>query len=196
VTNTTQDSTTCLHSSAQQTRVNAVGHGISYLMYDNEGVNGALMSPVIELRNPANYTDMGANLVHSFGYKYGVSPTGYDGGNCFDNSSGTCGLLWKELKKVHWANVDLLDLQFEFIPETSTTFVSDVQKVANWVYTNSSGHTSIMVQVLISDYSKITPAQMLPNLHAIKGLINGTNIECASTCNTTATETIFRGMMR
>jgi hypothetical protein len=185
-----------LHGSEQQTRVNAVGHGISYLMYDNEEVNNMLNSPTIEIQNPAYYTDKGANDVHGFGYKYGVAPSARDSGSCFTNPVSTCGLLWKELRQVHWANVDLLDLQFEAFAVTSPKFVSDVQNVANWVYSNSSGHTLIMVQVSIYNGNPVTPAQMLPNLHTIKGLINGTNIQCSAVCNTTATETIFRGMMR
>jgi hypothetical protein len=197
VNDTTKDSTTCLNNSEKQTRINAVGHGISYFIYDQETSNAEFTSPAIETQNPAYYTEKGASDVHSFGYKYMVAPTANDNGNCFANPVGTCGLLWKELRLVNWAHVDSLDLQFEGYVEISPLFVSDVQKVESWVYSNSSGHTLIMAQVLLPAGKTPTPMQMLPNLQAIKGMINGTDIECQSAgCNTTQTEIIFKGMNR
>jgi hypothetical protein len=196
VTNATQNSTSCLNFGENQTRINAAGHGISYLMYDSEGSNDVYSSPAVELQNPAYYTEKAANDVHSFGYAFGASPSGIDSSDCFDNPVPSCGLLFKELRKVNWAHVDLLDLQFQSF-NAFPKFAPTVQNVTNWVYSNSSGHTLIMAQVSFYNGKPLTAEQILPNLFAIKNMVNGTDIECGyQGCNTTATEIIFRSMMR
>jgi hypothetical protein len=198
VTDTTRSSDSCLNNSEKQTRIDAVGHGISYLMYDTERANGLYSSPIIEIQNPTSYLEEGGRIAHGHGYKYGAAPDGVENGkgNCFANPVGACGLFWKELRQVNWADVDLLDLQFEGFSHKTPLFVSDVQKAASWVYSHSSGHTLIMAQMLLPIDNQIITGSTLPELHAIKGIVNGTDIECDPQCNTKSTEMIFKSMMR
>jgi hypothetical protein len=196
VTDPIQSSNSCLLNSEKQETVYAVGHHISYLMYDQERINVNFSSPKIELQNPAYYIEEGAKIAHDYGYKYGAAPDGIDNGNCYANPDGHCGLLWKVLRQVNWAHVDLLDLQFEGFVQRSPLYISDVQKAASWVYGNSSGHTLIMAQVIVPLDNQSATDRTLQEVQAIKGMVNGTDIECNAKCNTTATELIFKSMMR
>lgn len=161
----------------------------------------------------AYYNNQGATSVHSYGYLYGIAPTGSivaSGAGKVTNSTyqycidavvykglfdTTCGLLWNGMNGTNFANVDYLIVQSQGWINNSNQaqVINEVTKLVNYVRTNSTGHTQIILETNLD--TKGPAATVLSNLLAVKNLINGTNDVC-SQCNATALDNFWTQLKR
>lgn len=175
--------------------------------------------PAGNICDPAYWTNLAATNVHSYqvgtkgyNYKFGAAPTAdmngtwqhnpskiycYDYvalGHHFDHTN--CAMLWNELTRVNWANVEILNIQSQrWIGSPNSAHSGDnppcdqacviqaVKDVANWVYTNSSGHTLVGVQINTENSAFGNMTTWTNNISALKGIVNNTAYYFSSSQN-------------